>query len=110
MTWALSLLLNNHETLEKAQQELDLHIGRERQVKESNMKNLVYLQLFSKKQCVYTLPQHSQCHTSLLKIAPWLATISQQALGSLLIFQSSIKTHKCGQIQANFDWKISYKP
>jgi cytochrome P450 len=23
MTWALSLLLNNHETLEKAQQELD---------------------------------------------------------------------------------------
>ncbi|GMY28546.1 cytochrome P450 CYP82D47-like [Fagus crenata] len=67
MTWALSLLLNNHETLEKAQQELDLHIGKERQVKESNMKNLVYLQLFSKKQCVYTLPQHSQCHTSLLK-------------------------------------------
>ncbi|KAL5547149.1 hypothetical protein UlMin_006836 [Ulmus minor] len=44
MIWALSLLLNNREALKKAQQELELHVGRERQVNESDMKNLVYLQ------------------------------------------------------------------
>ncbi|KAL4649815.1 hypothetical protein ACB092_01G042100 [Castanea dentata] len=48
LTWALSLLLNNPETLTKAQEELDIHIGRERQVKESDMKNLVYLQAILK--------------------------------------------------------------
>ncbi|GMY22655.1 cytochrome P450 CYP82D47-like [Fagus crenata] len=48
LTWALSLLLNNHEVLRKAQQELDLQVGRERQVKESDMKNLVYLQAILK--------------------------------------------------------------
>jgi cytochrome P450 len=48
MIWALSLLLNNREALKKAQQELDLHIGRERQVKESDIKNLVYLQAILK--------------------------------------------------------------
>jgi cytochrome P450 len=48
MMWALSLLLNNREALKKAQEELDIHIGRERQVKESDMKNLVYLQAILK--------------------------------------------------------------
>uniref|UniRef100_A0A2N9FQK8 Cytochrome P450 n=1 Tax=Fagus sylvatica TaxID=28930 RepID=A0A2N9FQK8_FAGSY len=48
MTWALSLLLNNREALKKAQEELDIHISRERQVKESDMKNLVYLQAILK--------------------------------------------------------------
>ena len=48
LTWALSLLLNNQETLKKAQQELDVQIGRERQVKESDIKNLVYLQAIIK--------------------------------------------------------------
>ncbi|XP_018817463.1 cytochrome P450 CYP82D47-like [Juglans regia] len=44
MTWALSLLLNNREALKKVQQELDLQIGRDRLVMESDVKNLVYLQ------------------------------------------------------------------
>ncbi|KAG2666513.1 hypothetical protein I3760_15G065300 [Carya illinoinensis] len=44
MTWALSLLLNNREAMKKAQQELDLQIGRERLVMESDVKKLVYLQ------------------------------------------------------------------
>ncbi|KAK9989028.1 hypothetical protein SO802_029267 [Lithocarpus litseifolius] len=44
LTWALSLLLKNPETLTKVQEELDIYIGRERQVKESDLKNLVYLQ------------------------------------------------------------------
>jgi cytochrome P450 len=48
MTWTLSLLLNNQEALKKVQQELDVQIGRERQVKESDIKNLVYLQAIIK--------------------------------------------------------------
>ncbi|PON99141.1 Cytochrome P450, E-class, group I [Trema orientale] len=44
LTWALALLLNNREALKKAQIELDEHVGRERQVKESDIKNLIYLQ------------------------------------------------------------------
>ncbi|KAM7485749.1 hypothetical protein LguiA_001758 [Lonicera macranthoides] len=44
LTWALSLLLNNKNTLKMVQEELDLHVGKERQVEESDMKNLVYLQ------------------------------------------------------------------
>ncbi|KAB5526768.1 hypothetical protein DKX38_020615 [Salix brachista] len=48
LTLALSLLLNNRDVLEKAQDELDIHVSRERQVKESDMKNLVYLQAIIK--------------------------------------------------------------
>lgn len=48
MTWALSLLLNNEEALRKTQLELDEQIGRERQVKESDVKNLLYLQAIVK--------------------------------------------------------------
>ncbi|XP_059454698.1 cytochrome P450 CYP82D47-like [Corylus avellana] len=48
LIWTLSLLLNNQEALKKAQQELDVQIGRERQVKESDIKNLVYLQAIIK--------------------------------------------------------------
>ncbi|KAL7605380.1 hypothetical protein Lser_V15G18811 [Lactuca serriola] len=43
LTWALSLLLNNPKALETAQDEIDEHVGRERLVKESDLKNLVYL-------------------------------------------------------------------
>uniref|UniRef100_A0A7N2MRR4 Cytochrome P450 n=1 Tax=Quercus lobata TaxID=97700 RepID=A0A7N2MRR4_QUELO len=48
LTWALSLLLNNREDLKKAQQELDVQVGRERQVQESDVKNLEYLQAILK--------------------------------------------------------------
>ncbi|XP_021766094.1 cytochrome P450 CYP82D47-like [Chenopodium quinoa] len=44
LTWALSLLLNNKEVLKKSQAELDIVVGKERQVEESDLKNLVYLQ------------------------------------------------------------------
>ncbi|KAG2666506.1 hypothetical protein I3760_15G064600 [Carya illinoinensis] len=44
LTWALSLLLNNREALKKVQQELDLQVGKERQVKDSDIQNLAYLQ------------------------------------------------------------------
>ncbi|KAG8655904.1 cytochrome P450 CYP82D47 [Manihot esculenta] len=48
MTWALCLLLNNRDVLKKAQNELDIHVGRERQVKESDTKSLIYLQAIIK--------------------------------------------------------------
>ena len=48
LTWTLSLLLNNRETLKKAQQELDIQVGRERHVKELDVKNLEYLQAILK--------------------------------------------------------------
>ncbi|KAI3726706.1 hypothetical protein L1987_66506 [Smallanthus sonchifolius] len=43
LTWAIVLLLNNPETLKLAQEELDLHVGKERMVDESDIKHLVYL-------------------------------------------------------------------
>ncbi|KAJ4830069.1 hypothetical protein Tsubulata_009277 [Turnera subulata] len=48
LTWALSLLVNHQDVLRKAQQELDLSVGRERQVQESDLKNLIYLQAIVK--------------------------------------------------------------
>ncbi|KAI8549880.1 hypothetical protein RHMOL_Rhmol06G0059500 [Rhododendron molle] len=44
LTWAVALLLNNPHALRKAQEELDTHVGRQRKVKETDMKNLVYIQ------------------------------------------------------------------
>lgn len=48
LTWVLSLLLNNRDALRKAQDELDVHVGRERVVQESDISNLVYLQAIVK--------------------------------------------------------------
>ncbi|XP_077216361.1 xanthotoxin 5-hydroxylase CYP82C4-like [Tasmannia lanceolata] len=48
LTWALSMLLNNPYILKKAQNELDIHVGNERQVDESDVKKLVYLQAIVK--------------------------------------------------------------
>ncbi|XP_052193633.1 xanthotoxin 5-hydroxylase CYP82C2-like [Diospyros lotus] len=48
LTWALTLLLNNRQVLKKAQDELDIHVGKQRQVNESDIKNLVYLQAIVK--------------------------------------------------------------
>ncbi|XP_058083109.1 xanthotoxin 5-hydroxylase CYP82C4-like [Magnolia sinica] len=44
LTWALSLLLNNRRVLKKAQDELDNHVGMDRDVDECDLNNLVYLQ------------------------------------------------------------------
>ncbi|KAK2660429.1 hypothetical protein Ddye_006962 [Dipteronia dyeriana] len=48
LTWALTLLLNHRSILRKAQNELDTQVGLERQVNESDIKNLVYLQAILK--------------------------------------------------------------
>ncbi|XP_059623754.1 cytochrome P450 CYP82D47-like [Cornus florida] len=48
LTWALALLLNNRHVLEKAQYELDTHVGKDRHVDESDIKDLVFLQAIVK--------------------------------------------------------------
>ncbi|PIA52418.1 hypothetical protein AQUCO_01000350v1 [Aquilegia coerulea] len=47
-TWALSLLLNNREILQKAQNEIDCIVGKDRLVDESDITKLVYLQAIVK--------------------------------------------------------------
>ncbi|KAJ4974041.1 hypothetical protein NE237_007215 [Protea cynaroides] len=46
--WILSLLINNRHALKRAQDELDMHVGRERQVDESDIVKLKYLQAIVK--------------------------------------------------------------
>lgn len=48
LTWALSLVLNNRDTLKKAQEELDIQVGKERLVNEQDIGKLVYLQAIVK--------------------------------------------------------------
>ncbi|KAK7351673.1 hypothetical protein VNO77_11285 [Canavalia gladiata] len=48
LTWAISLLLNNRQALKKAQEELDQNVGMDRQVEESDIRNLVYVQAIIK--------------------------------------------------------------
>ncbi|XP_009372222.2 dimethylnonatriene synthase [Pyrus x bretschneideri] len=48
LTWAISLLLNNQKVLKSAQEELDIHVGKDRWVQESDLTNLKYLQAILK--------------------------------------------------------------
>ncbi|MBA0653556.1 hypothetical protein Goklo_020719 [Gossypium klotzschianum] len=48
LTWALSLLLNNPHVLKRAQDELDMHVGKHRLLEESDVRNMVYLQAIVK--------------------------------------------------------------
>lgn len=48
LIWAISLLLNNRETLKKAQEEIDAKVGKTRWVEESDISNLQYLQAIVK--------------------------------------------------------------
>ncbi|XP_040997569.1 cytochrome P450 CYP82D47-like [Juglans microcarpa x Juglans regia] len=48
LTWAISLLLNNRHVLKKAQDELDILVGKERVVEDSDISKLVYLQAIVK--------------------------------------------------------------
>ncbi|KAK3015589.1 hypothetical protein RJ639_007398 [Escallonia herrerae] len=49
LIWALALMLNNEQVMKKAQEEIDINVGRERQAEEPDMKNLVNLQAVIKK-------------------------------------------------------------
>ncbi|KAI3932336.1 hypothetical protein MKW92_002803 [Papaver armeniacum] len=48
LTWALCLLVNHPDALKKVHDELDVHVGSGRQVEESDIKNLTYLQAIIK--------------------------------------------------------------
>ena len=48
LTWTIALLLNNRHVLKKAQDELDVQVGRERIVNKSDISKLVYLQAIVK--------------------------------------------------------------
>nr|ABK55756.1 P450 monooxygenase-like protein [Stylosanthes guianensis] len=48
MTWILSMLLTNKHALKRAQEEIDLRVGKDKSVKASDIKNLVYLQAIFK--------------------------------------------------------------
>lgn len=65
--------MNHPHTVKKAQEELDIHVGKERQVEGSDTKNLVYLQaiISSRKQYVYFQPELLWHHASLLRTARW---------------------------------------
>ncbi|KAJ7961692.1 Cytochrome p450 [Quillaja saponaria] len=55
LIWSISLLLNNVHVLSKAQEELDVHVGKDRFVKESDLDKLFYIQAIIKE----TLRLHS---------------------------------------------------
>ncbi|KAH7849516.1 hypothetical protein Vadar_018988 [Vaccinium darrowii] len=48
LAWVVEVLLKNPQAVKKAQEELDMHIGQQRQVEESDIKNLVYIQAITK--------------------------------------------------------------
>ncbi|KAJ9170153.1 hypothetical protein P3X46_018281 [Hevea brasiliensis] len=48
LTWTISLLLNNRNTLKKVQEELDTMVGRDRLVNESDISKMIYLQAIVK--------------------------------------------------------------
>ncbi|RYR40097.1 hypothetical protein Ahy_A09g045768 [Arachis hypogaea] len=48
MIWMVALLLKDKQILRRAQEEIDVYVGRERKVETSDVKNLVYLQAIFK--------------------------------------------------------------
>ena len=44
LEWAMALLLNHPNALNKIREEIDIHIGQERLIEESNLSKLGYLQ------------------------------------------------------------------
>ncbi|XP_030454906.1 cytochrome P450 CYP82J17-like [Syzygium oleosum] len=48
LTWVLSLLLNNKHVMERAQEEIDLKVGKGKWVQDSDIENLPYLQAIVK--------------------------------------------------------------
>ncbi|KAF5192794.1 Cytochrome p450 [Thalictrum thalictroides] len=48
LIWALSLLVNNQHTLKKAQAEIDMYVGKDKYVEDSDIAKLVYLKAIVK--------------------------------------------------------------
>lgn len=76
MMWVLALLLNNPQEMKKVMEELEEQVGRERNVQESDIKNLTYLQAVVKE----TLRLYAPAPLIFpLKTAQWQATLFQKA-------------------------------
>jgi flavonoid 3'-monooxygenase len=58
MEWALTELIHHPKIMKRAQEELDIVMGRTRLVLMSDLPNLPYFMLSSKKTFVYTLHFH----------------------------------------------------
>lgn len=58
MIWTVAALVNNREALKRVQDELEVHVGRERFVEESDIKKLVYLQAVVKEAFRLYPPAH----------------------------------------------------
>ncbi|GMH29638.1 hypothetical protein Nepgr_031481 [Nepenthes gracilis] len=107
LTWALSLLLNNHHVLKKALDELDTVVGKERLLDDSNMKNLVYLQAIIKEAMrLYPSAPLSASHEAIND-----CNISgYHVRAGTRLFVNIHKTHRdhvCGRILVNFIRKDS---
>ncbi|KAK6790744.1 hypothetical protein RDI58_009825 [Solanum bulbocastanum] len=48
INWGMTLLINNQHVLKKAQEEIDMKIGKDRWIDDNDIKNLVYLQAIVK--------------------------------------------------------------
>lgn len=66
LIWALALLVNNSHALEKAYEELDKVVGRDRHVNHSDLKDLVYLQAIVK-ETLRLYPASPLVHRALLE-------------------------------------------
>ncbi|KAK8714478.1 hypothetical protein V6N13_149668 [Hibiscus sabdariffa] len=75
LTWAVSLLLNNRHVLKKVQDELDIHVGKQRQVEESDITNLIIF-LFVK--------------NIMIAYANWFISIETQAMEFCMQFREHL--------------------
>ncbi|RVW58388.1 Protopine 6-monooxygenase [Vitis vinifera] len=66
--------MNNPSTLKRAQDELDIKVGKHRQVDGSDIKNLVYFQAIVKETLRLYPLGHFPCHVRPWKVALWLAS------------------------------------
>ncbi|KAL9247550.1 hypothetical protein vseg_020971 [Gypsophila vaccaria] len=98
LTWALSLLLNNREVIKKAQVEIDTIVGKERQVDESDLKDLKYLDAIVKE----TLRLYPAGPLSVPRIAVEDCTINNYniAVGTHL-FVNIYKIHRDPEVWQN---------
>ncbi|XP_022766494.1 cytochrome P450 CYP82D47-like [Durio zibethinus] len=100
LTWVLSLLLNNPDALNKVRNELDIHVSKNRLVKETDMQNLVYLQAIIKE----TLRLYPAAPLSLIHEATEDCTVSgyQVPAGTWLI-TNLYKVHRNPRIWSDPD-------
>ncbi|KAK9757305.1 hypothetical protein RND81_01G155200 [Saponaria officinalis] len=98
LTWALSLLLNNRETINKAQAEIDAIVGKERQVKDSDLKDLPYLDAIVKE----TLRLYPAEPLSLTRVAVEDCTVNGYDIAAgTQLFVNIYKIHRDPEVWQN---------